>query len=486
MNRQDKDVHDPLSRQAFDSITFNAVGRASEINTYPAYALSHSTGNSGWSVGIVQWDFGQPGRGHKVEELLERYQAWATEDARFNETELASLDSRLKLRGQTGNALTADERQRLDSYLRSDDGRTFVEDLNREQIDYKWRRIGEPLAGIPWLQVLGETDPRQATEIITMASKLFNQNETRGARLRDHLQHNELTSQGVHDWIGSTGIQGLNPAARNAIVSGRDKALAGANLLNDLQHGDSPLSARWRDVIRRGDAGLSQGFEFNPDLQLFDAMLRHPERGSLLLQHVAGDGDPPAIIIRGINARARSEMAEVHAGPAMGVVIATTRHAEYALQNATWSVRHPAPVVRPRDIPDYTDGFRSPAPLPLHPSAEAVRSKIKALYEQHDLPLPESQLEQTAALIQRNSTRAGAGEVTQVMFSTDRRTGQPDPGGNLIAWHGDPRDPATIWTATPLYPSSLQPRQDAGHEVGNPTPHPPSIERPGHSGPSIA
>ena len=130
MKPEDKDVHDPLSRQAFESIVYNAVGRGSEVNTFPAFALAHSTGNSGWSTGIVQWDFGQPGRGHKVADLLAGYQAWVMPEARFTEEEMASLSARLQRRGQVGNALGADERDRLDAYLRSGVGREFVETLN--------------------------------------------------------------------------------------------------------------------------------------------------------------------------------------------------------------------------------------------------------------------------------------------------------------------------------------------------------------------
>src|SRR3546814_1776324 len=87
--------YDPLDRATFEAIAYSAVGRASEIGTFPALSLTHSSGNSGWSVGIVQWDFGQPGRGEKVGELLAGYQAWAAPDAQFTGQEVESLSSRL-------------------------------------------------------------------------------------------------------------------------------------------------------------------------------------------------------------------------------------------------------------------------------------------------------------------------------------------------------------------------------------------------------
>lgn len=70
-------VYDALSRESFEVLSYNAVGRASEVNLGAAYALQHSTGNSGWSVGIMQWDFGQPGRGAAAEDMLNRYAQWA-------------------------------------------------------------------------------------------------------------------------------------------------------------------------------------------------------------------------------------------------------------------------------------------------------------------------------------------------------------------------------------------------------------------------
>ena len=131
---EDNYTYNPLDRRTYEAIAYNAVGRGSEINTYPAYGLVHSTGNSGWSVGVVQWDFGQPGRGDKVDVLLDGYQAWAQEGQRFSDQEVDSLSRRLQTRGQVGNALTADEQTRLNTYLRSDSGREFVDSLNRSRL----------------------------------------------------------------------------------------------------------------------------------------------------------------------------------------------------------------------------------------------------------------------------------------------------------------------------------------------------------------
>lgn len=49
-----------ITRKDFDAITFNAVGRSSEISTYSAFSLQRvSDARSGFSLGVFQWDFGQ-------------------------------------------------------------------------------------------------------------------------------------------------------------------------------------------------------------------------------------------------------------------------------------------------------------------------------------------------------------------------------------------------------------------------------------------
>jgi len=233
-------TYDPLERRTYEIIAYNAVGRGSEINTFPAYRLTHSSvGQSGWSIGLMQWDFGQAGRRHKVDDLLDGYQAWAPADSRFSDLEVASLSRRLQVPGQRGNALSDAEQSQLNTYLRSDAGRDFVNGLDREQITYKWDNVGHPMSQIQWLQTLSRTDPGEAAEIIAMASKRFNQGEVRGRELIRHLEANEMTSEGLSDWIET--VSARAPANFNAIISGRDNALTAVRLVNDLELGDGRL-----------------------------------------------------------------------------------------------------------------------------------------------------------------------------------------------------------------------------------------------------
>ena len=104
----------------------------------------------------------------------------------------------------------------------------------------------------------------------------------------------------------------------------------------------------------RGDASLSQGFEFNPDLQLFDAMFRHPKQGLRLVHHDAGAPLESPVLIRGANALARREMAELRADPVEGIVLTTPRGVSYAFRD-TWSLQHPVEGRRAADMPDHIE-----------------------------------------------------------------------------------------------------------------------------------
>ncbi|MGW8274111.1 hypothetical protein [Xanthomonas axonopodis] len=77
----------------------------------------------------MQWDFGQPGRGEAAAGMLRHYSDWAPTDQGFTQTEQTGLLRRLQTRGQVGNDLSAKEQDRLNEFLRSDDGRMFVQDL---------------------------------------------------------------------------------------------------------------------------------------------------------------------------------------------------------------------------------------------------------------------------------------------------------------------------------------------------------------------
>jgi hypothetical protein len=289
-------MSDPyLDQSRFAAIAYNAVGRASEVNNLNAYQLQHSTGNSGWSVGFMQWDFGQgPVRQAQVDVLLQRYQNHAAPGDRFTERELQSLGQRLKTPGQSGNALTAVELDRLNGFLRSDPGRAFVAELDGIQMQRKWDNVGEPLSEMDWLQTLGRDHPDEANKIVAMTAKLFNQNETRGGRLLDHLKNHPMSAEQTREWIRTTGVNGLNPNARAAILSGCDNALRGAELLSRVEASSTLAGSAWNEEVdRRGNPSLSRDFSTNPNAQLLDKMFRDPANGSVLLDKMEQGTNAP-------------------------------------------------------------------------------------------------------------------------------------------------------------------------------------------------
>jgi hypothetical protein len=300
MTTEEERVYNPLTRETYEAIAYNAIGRASEVNNLSAYGLSHSTGNSGWSVGFMQWDFGQPSRGERANDMLARYQLWAPENQRFSDNEIASLSTRLTTRGQVGNDLSADEKSRLNGFLRSDEGRQFVGELDRQQTERKWNNVGQPLSQIEWLRTLSETEPQQVAEIVAMTSKLYNQNERRGSLLIEHLQQNNLTSDQTRDWIGAEGINGLNQNAREAIVSGRDKALTGIRLMNALEVGDGQISRMWQEeMYQNQNLGLNQNFNTSASVQLLDKMMRDPLNGERIRAQIDENAPRRQVVMAG-------------------------------------------------------------------------------------------------------------------------------------------------------------------------------------------
>ncbi len=387
----DHSAHDPLDRTTFDAIAYNAVGRASEIGTFPALNLTHSSDNSGWSVGIVQWDFGQPGRGDKVTALMAGYQAWAKPEDRFTEDQVRDLTTRLQTRGQSGNALTSSEESSLNAYLRSDPGRDFVSSLNQEQVAKKWTNVGEPLSRIEWLAELRQSNPAEATEIVAQTMKLYNQNEVRGSRLIAHLAGTELSSDQTRDWIGTEGVRGLNPNARTAIISGRDGAIAGAQLLNALEQGDGRLSQAWqREVHHSRNPSLYENFSNSPDVQLLDAMMRNPSVGSVLLGVLENGDTPRTAAIRGINRDASLEMSRIELSREGGITVTSPRGDTFEMTQEGWS-RNGIPMQgkqpgREADEADHVEGMRPSRPMspdqaahPDHAMLEQIRSHVRNL-----------------------------------------------------------------------------------------------------------
>jgi hypothetical protein len=372
-------VYDPLSRDTYDALVYNAVGRSSEIQTHAGYGLTHSGGHSGWSVGAVQWDFGQPNRGGEAVNMLRGYQSWAQPADRFSHAEIDSLSRRLQTAGQVGNALSQQEQTRLNGYLRSDAGRTFVDGLNRTEVDNSWTHVGQPLSQVAWMQRLSARDPEQAAEIMVMASKLYNQNQHKGNALVTHMQGPESTSAQVKDWIAEDGVRGLSAVSRAAILSGRDNALAGVEMMNALETGTGPLAQQWRqEVHQNGNVSLSENFNSNPRAQFFDALFRDTGHGQLIRGHVDDGAPARPTSISGFNALAELEVPRVAMTRDGSVSLRSPDGHEYALTAQGWTPgpRRQAPEdmhVPGREMPHRPNDGQGPR----HPPEQDPRGPMR-------------------------------------------------------------------------------------------------------------
>ena len=357
-------IFNPLDKTAFSAIAYNAVGRASEVNNRSAYSLAHSTGNSGWSVGFMQWDFGQPGRQEQVDVMLENYQLWAFDSNKkiFSENELKSLSTRLKTRGQQNNELTESEEDNLNKFLQSDEGRSFISSLDQQQIERKWENIGQPLSEISWLQAYAEKNPQEAAKIVAMNIKLFNQNEVRGKRLLEHLKNNELTADQVDTWISNEGIQGLKDSAQKAILSGKTNALAGIALLNNLETGDNALSREWRhQVYTQDNYTLTTDFSNNPSVQLLDKMFRDPIKGQSILAHLDPESTSARIVMAGTAETARVELKKDHS-----LHVRSPEGVRYELKEDGWQQLSPETENKQQSQTSLTSIANSATALLLH------------------------------------------------------------------------------------------------------------------------
>jgi hypothetical protein len=438
-------VYNALSRDTFEVLAYNAVGRASEVNLRAAYALQHSTGNSGWSVGIMQWDFGQPGRGAAAEEMLQRYADWAEPAQRFSQAEQADLLRRLQTRGQVGNDLTSGELDRLNGFLRSDDGRTYVQQLNDQQVERKWEAVGQPLSQVEWLQDLNRDHPEEAAKIVAMASKLYNQNQIRGGLLLENLQQSDgMTADGVRDWISDQGINGLNPAARAAIVSGRDATLRGVELVNALEQGQGAAGREWRDQVRAAsNTALAEGFSRSASLQLYDAMLRDPVTGMRVLSRMDERAPGAALTIAGNDALAREEISRVRVDREGSLTVTSPSGEVHTWNGQSWSE-----ALNQAD-PRYHQGahsFGPPAPL-VQESSALPPVFTQCLEHVHALDrnlgrVPDERSDRVAACLATEAMANGIARVDHVVLSD--ATPSQRAGHYLFAVQGALNDPAHL------------------------------------------
>lgn len=281
----------------------------------------------------------------------------------------------------------------------------------------------------------------------------------------------------VRAWIGSQGIEGLKPSARSAIVSGRDGTLAGIRLMNDLELGDGRLSQAWHQEVHvRGNVGLTQEFNTNPNIQLFDGMMRNPIAGTRIFATVDENVPAHVAVISGINAEARLEMARIEQDRNGVLTVESPNGDSYQMTRAGWD-RNGIPMQEVQDYDRRVTPFSPVSPIssiirqapsyprdpdhPDHAMNQGVRDQVRSLYAEHGMALTDQQLDCTTACVMADARRSGMTKVTALEFSEDYATGRPDLNGNLIAYQGDPNNPATRYSATETQRAAATPPEDS-------------------------
>lgn len=282
-------------KKRFQALAYYAIGVGSEGGDM-AYQLSfcgkpHSIqpdgshrlepiGNSGYTLGEMQTDLGQ--HPEVAAQLVASFQSWATmhrsewvlsdtqasrlaadlgrdgrhirdpnyavDNAAYRATHHHSLpDSALPA---TGQDIDAAIKARLDAYLASDTGKSFAHQLDVAQVSALVNHdVGLPLSGAPLYKASSADDQ---TKLFAMTAKLYNQSPAYAAKILHELDQNELHSiSAVEQKISSfVPRDPHHPDKPTYLETGRDAALAGAELYNTLRHTreHNPIHAPWQAV----------------------------------------------------------------------------------------------------------------------------------------------------------------------------------------------------------------------------------------------
>lgn len=217
-------------------------------------------GNSGYSIGTLQTDLGQ--HPEVAGTLVDAYQAWARTahpDWLLSDAERAQTISDLGRNGRTivaqeGRALDATIKSRLDSFLASDDGITYVHNRDIAQVDFLMR----PGGGVNQLRetvLYQNATADEQSKLATIVLKLENQGGNR---------YYPRIINGINDeTIGSveearTAVNGLLPnrggrsrTEPDYIETGVSHALEATEVFNGLRstarHG--PIYQPWQNVL---------------------------------------------------------------------------------------------------------------------------------------------------------------------------------------------------------------------------------------------
>jgi hypothetical protein len=224
--------------------------RLSFAGTIGADGRMDPVGNSGYSIGTLQTDLGQ--HPEVARTLVAAYQDWARTnhpDWVLDPAQQQQTISDLSRNGRTieaqdGRAMDAGVKSHLDQFLLSDAGVRYVHDNDAAQAGKLMREVYTPLRETELYQ---NATPDDQAKLAAMVGKAYNQSEVWGGRILQRIQN--ATYDDLPDVRQA--IKDLPDGRDEYMLSGRDAALQGAEVLNALRnsHAQSPLRQTWDNVL---------------------------------------------------------------------------------------------------------------------------------------------------------------------------------------------------------------------------------------------
>jgi hypothetical protein len=209
------------------------------------------TGNSGYTVGMMQTDLGSH---HQVaDDLVDRYQDWARRNhqAVFDTQAEHKLRADLQRTGAVINAqghhdIPSDQKNHLNTFLASGEGQSWVQQQDMNQLTALMDKAVKPMQGTPLYKSVS-ADEQQRLAVV--AAKAYNQRPADYPYVQAHAE--DRKNHTVDDFVAAvkrdTGH--INNQVRNDIP----KAQQSANVVLALQHApdSNPLKAMWLQEAAR-------------------------------------------------------------------------------------------------------------------------------------------------------------------------------------------------------------------------------------------
>ncbi|MGB7816776.1 MAG: hypothetical protein WBL28_10550 [Methylotenera sp.] len=236
-------------------------------------------GNSGYSLGSLQSDFGQ--RAHLVNDLVLQYENWAGNDPNKLIDPNTDLRALLKMQGRPLDEnridmkqlpIPASDKAKFSDFLASDQGRQAVWDLDQKQINDKLLPYAKKVMDTTFFKSL--TDDLEKVSVLSTSMKLHNQAEGKAASLLKMMENGKFsTFADIEKEINS-------PNYASYIQSGFTHTKDGAELYNKISNSNTVLNA-WLIAHKTTNLSTLPEPDYKDDLrfQVLNRMFRDPDKG---------------------------------------------------------------------------------------------------------------------------------------------------------------------------------------------------------------